>query len=120
MGRGSARRFFLKGREGHRQSDEHWHCFKGNVGETSEMRVQRFWAFRAHRYHLELNKKGWRPMPCIISVTGMSIFAVQPVRGHAYAPTIQKTKTKPHTNSNRANIQSTQIITYSGASAAFS
>ena len=23
-------------REGHRQSDEDWYCFKGNVGETSE------------------------------------------------------------------------------------
>ena len=29
--RGSAWRFFLKEREGHRQSDEHWNCFKGNV-----------------------------------------------------------------------------------------
>ena len=34
--RGSARRSSLKEREGHRQSDEHWNCFKGNVGETSE------------------------------------------------------------------------------------
>ena len=25
-------------REGHRQSDEHWSCFKGNVRETSEIR----------------------------------------------------------------------------------
>ena len=23
-------------REGHRQSDGHWNCFKGNFGETSE------------------------------------------------------------------------------------
>ena len=34
--RGSARRSSLKGREGHRQSDECWNCFKGNVGDTSE------------------------------------------------------------------------------------
>ena len=25
-------------REGHRQSDEHWNRFKGNLGETSERR----------------------------------------------------------------------------------
>ena len=25
-------------RECHRQSDEHWNCFKGDVGETSERR----------------------------------------------------------------------------------
>ena len=25
-------------RDGHRQSDEHWYCFKGNVGKTSERR----------------------------------------------------------------------------------
>ena len=30
---------FLKSmREGHRQSDEHWNHFKGNVEETSERR----------------------------------------------------------------------------------
>ena len=35
--RGSARRSSLKRtREGHRQSDEHWNRFEGNVGETSE------------------------------------------------------------------------------------
>ena len=35
--RGSARRSSLKGtREGHRQPDEHWNCFKSNVGGTSE------------------------------------------------------------------------------------
>ena len=45
--RGSARRSSLKGRdEGHRQSDEHSNCFKGNVGETSERDgVERIWAF---------------------------------------------------------------------------
>ena len=36
--RGSARQSSLKGREDHRQSDEHCDCFKGNVGETSERR----------------------------------------------------------------------------------
>ena len=25
-------------RKGHRQSDEHWNCFKGNVGDISERR----------------------------------------------------------------------------------
>ena len=35
--RGSAGRPSLKRtREGHRQSDEHWNCFKGNGGKTSE------------------------------------------------------------------------------------
>ena len=28
--------FFERTREGHGQSNEHWNCFKGNVGETSE------------------------------------------------------------------------------------
>ena len=36
--RGSARRCSFKGREGHRQPDEHWNCFKGNPWETSERR----------------------------------------------------------------------------------
>ena len=49
--RGSARRSSLKEREGHRQSDEHWNCFKGNVGETSERRggAHDYGLFRAHR-----------------------------------------------------------------------
>ena len=29
--------FLERTREGHRQSDEHWNCRKGNVGEMSEM-----------------------------------------------------------------------------------
>ena len=37
--RGSAgRSSFERTREGHRQSDEHWNRFKGNVGETSDRR----------------------------------------------------------------------------------
>ena len=28
--------FLERTREGHRQSDEHWNRFKGNVGQTSE------------------------------------------------------------------------------------
>ena len=28
--------FLERTREGHRQADEHWNRFKGNVGETSE------------------------------------------------------------------------------------
>ena len=36
----------------HRQSDEHWNRFKGNVGETSERpEWSAFGFFRAHRYH---------------------------------------------------------------------
>ena len=30
--------FLKRTREGHRQSDEHWNRFKGNVGEISERR----------------------------------------------------------------------------------
>ena len=39
--RGSARRSSVlkRTREGHRQSDEHWNRFKGNVGETSDRRA---------------------------------------------------------------------------------
>ena len=39
-------------REGHRQSDEHWNCFKGNVSETE---LSAYGLFRLHGYHLELN-----------------------------------------------------------------
>ena len=42
-------------REGHRQSDEHWNRFKGNIEETSETRCSAYGLFRVHRYHLELN-----------------------------------------------------------------
>ena len=43
--------------EGHHQSDEHWSCFKGNIGETSARRVgtHNYELCRAHGYHLELN-----------------------------------------------------------------
>ena len=30
--------FLEKTREGYHQSDEHWDCLKGNIGETSERR----------------------------------------------------------------------------------
>ena len=36
--RGSARNADERTRGGHRQSDEHWNCFKGNVEETSKSR----------------------------------------------------------------------------------
>ena len=38
VGRGSVGQtiFLERAREGHRQSDEHWNRFKGNVGETYE------------------------------------------------------------------------------------
>ena len=36
--RGEERGFLERTREGHRQSEEHWNRFKGNVGETSERR----------------------------------------------------------------------------------
>ena len=39
MERGNARRSsFKRTREGHRQSDEHWNCFKGKDGESAERR----------------------------------------------------------------------------------
>ena len=39
-GRRKRETIFLEGaREVHRQSDEHWNRFKGNVGETSERRT---------------------------------------------------------------------------------
>ena len=43
--------------KGHRQSDEHWNCFKGNAGETSDSRcgAHNYGLLRAHGYHLELN-----------------------------------------------------------------
>ena len=44
-----------KTREGHRQSDEQWNRFKGDVGGTSERRWSAYGLFQAHRYHLELN-----------------------------------------------------------------
>ena len=44
-------------REGHRQSDEHWNHFKGDIGETTDRRggAHNYRLFRAHKYHLELN-----------------------------------------------------------------
>ena len=39
--RGSPEDFSLKARKGHRQSDQHWNCFKGNVGELLRDRVER-------------------------------------------------------------------------------
>ena len=45
-------------------SDEHWHCFKGNVGETSESGVHNYGLFRARRYHLELNRSERNWMNC--------------------------------------------------------
>ena len=35
---GTVRFFLERAREGHRQSDKDWNCFKGNVGETPERR----------------------------------------------------------------------------------
>ena len=32
--------FLERTREGHRQSDKHWNCFKGNVGELLRDRVE--------------------------------------------------------------------------------
>ena len=45
-------------KEGHRQLEEHWNFFKGNVSETSERRggAHTYRLFRAHRHHLELNR----------------------------------------------------------------
>ena len=43
--RGSTKRSSLKGREGHRQSDEYWNRFNGNVGETSDRRDEAHMGF---------------------------------------------------------------------------
>ena len=45
--------FIERTRKGHRQSDEHWNRFKGNVQKTSERRGGAH--SRLHRYDLELN-----------------------------------------------------------------
>ena len=50
--------FLERKRKGHRQSDQHWHCFKGNIGETHEMGCSTYGLSWAHRYHLELNWTG--------------------------------------------------------------
>ena len=50
--RGSTRRSSLKGR---RQSDEHFNCFKGNDGGTSERQGGAYGLFWARRYNLDLN-----------------------------------------------------------------
>ena len=66
--------FFKRKREGHRQSVEHWNCFKGNVGETAE-RLSAYGLYWAHRYHLELNwtdAAGGTPQLCRPSATGQS------------------------------------------------
>ena len=49
--------FLERTREGHRQSDEHWNCFKGDVGKLVRDGVGRihYRLFRGRRYHLELN-----------------------------------------------------------------
>ena len=49
--------FLERTREGHRQSDEHWDRFKGNVREISERSdgARMGFAERAYRYHLRLN-----------------------------------------------------------------
>ena len=52
---GSARRSsFERKREGHRQSDEHWNRFKGDVGETSERRGEAHMGF-SERIDIILN-----------------------------------------------------------------
>ena len=40
-------------REGHRQVDEHWNCFDGNIGNVLRHRVERI--ISGDTYHLELN-----------------------------------------------------------------
>ena len=48
--------FFERRRKRHCQSDEHWNCFKGKVGETSERRGgAHMGLFEGHTYRLELN-----------------------------------------------------------------
>ena len=58
MERGSVRLtvFLERTREGHRQSDEHWNRFKGNVGETYETgEAHRGFSERTDTISLELN-----------------------------------------------------------------
>ena len=43
-------------REGHHQSDEHWNCFKGDVGETPE--PEAYGLLQVQRHHLELKWSG--------------------------------------------------------------
>ena len=52
-------------REGHRQSDEHWNRFKGNVGETSERRGGAHMGFseRIDTARTELNSPPSLPLP---------------------------------------------------------
>ena len=42
-------------REGHHQSDKHWNCFKGNIGEPSERRDGANVGF-SERVHTILNR----------------------------------------------------------------
>ena len=37
--------FFERMRKDHLQLDEHWNCFKGNTGETSERRGKTYMGF---------------------------------------------------------------------------
>ena len=56
-GGGRARRCSFKGRtrDGHRRSDDHWNCFKGDVGETSERRGEAHMGFSERRINNSLN-----------------------------------------------------------------
>ena len=60
--------FLERMRGGHCQSDKHWNCFEGNVGETSERRGRAhiYGLFWVHRNSLELNctKLKW-PDDCL-------------------------------------------------------
>ena len=37
--------FLERTRNGHRQSDQHWNCCKGNIGDTPVDGVERIWGF---------------------------------------------------------------------------
>ena len=47
--------FLERTRKGHRQSDQHWNCLKGNTENFWETGQSAFGLFRASGYHLELN-----------------------------------------------------------------
>ena len=49
--------FLERMREGHRQADEHWNCFKGHIAKTTERwdGVNNYGLFWVHEYHLEWN-----------------------------------------------------------------
>ena len=55
--------FLERTREGHRQSDEQWNRFKGNVGDISETGWSAYQLSRARKYQPELKFTGNSLLP---------------------------------------------------------